>query len=302
MTAGSPHRRPRMRFIYNPRSGVVTRKAGVLALIEEFRAAHDLPATLVPTERAGHAAELARAAVDDGCAVVVAVGGDGTINQVASALVGTEAALGLLPCGSGNGLGRHLGIRTADAAACRTLLEGRIRQIDTGWVEDRPFFNTMGLGFDVEIARRFNLLTRRGLPAYVATTLRTWVGYSSDHYTIEAAGESITSAAFLISIANSDQYGNDCFIAPGARIDDGLLDLTLVRRVHPFNAVPLALHLFRRTITAGADIVRRRAPAFRILRRQPGPIHTDGEVHEAPAELHVRVQPASLRVLVPAAS
>lgn len=288
-----------MRFILNPRSGYVMRKPDLLERIRRLIDEHDLDAEVAPTAHPGHARELARRAVDDGCTLVVAVGGDGTINEVAATLKDTPAVLGLLPCGSGNGLGRHLGIRAADDLAFHTLLNGQVRTIDSGTVNGLPFFNTMGLGFDVEIARRFNQLSRRGLPAYVATTLLTWREYSSERYVIEADGERVETEAFLLSVANSDQYGNDCFIAPGARIDDGLLDLTVLRRVHLLNAVPLTMRLFLSAIQEGADILRARGPSFSIQRNAPGPIHTDGEVHEAAAALEIRIHPRSLRVKVP---
>lgn len=289
----------RIRFIVNPRSGHVMRKPEVIARIRRLIDKHHLDAEITPTARPRHAGELARRAVDDGCSLVVAVGGDGTMNEVAAALRDTPAVLGLLPCGSGNGLGRHLGIRAADDQAFDTLLHGRIRTIDSGTVNELPFFNTMGLGFDVEIARRFNHLSRRGLPAYVATTLLAWREYSPDQYVIQWDSGRTETAAFLVSIANSDQYGNDCFIAPGATVDDGCLDLTVLRRVHLFNAAPLTLQLFLRALQEGADILRARGRSFTIERRTPGLIHTDGEIHQAPAVLDVRVHAHSLRVLVP---
>ncbi len=290
----------RSRFIFNPRSGHNARNPWLLGHARAFIAEHRLDATVVPTERPRHATELARRAIDEGCELVVAIGGDGTMNEVAAALVGSSATLGLIPCGSGNGLGRHLGIPGPGKGAFRALLAGHTRLIDTGLVEGHPFFNAMGLGFDAEISARFNALTSRGLPAYARTALRTLFGYRPATYTIRADnGPALHTPAFIVAVANSDQYGNDCFIAPRARVDDGLLDLTIVRHLTPFNALPLAERLFTKRIDGSPSIARLRAAHFVIERSAPGLLHTDGEVRDCGARIEVRVLPASLRIAAP---
>ncbi len=228
------------RFIFNPRSGHNARNPYLLDRAKAFIAEQRLDATVVLTERPRHATDLARAAVTDGCDLVVAIGGDGTMNEVAAALTGTTTALGLIPCGSGNGLGRHLGIPNPGQGAFRALLHGRPRAMDVGFANGIPFFNAMGLGFDAEISEQFNHLTRRGLPAYVRTTGRLWFKYQPQLYTIRNGTSQLTTPAFIVAVANSDQYGNDCFIAPGATVDDGELDLTVIKRVSLLSALPLA--------------------------------------------------------------
>lgn len=294
---------PRARFIFNPRSGHNARNPWLLEHARAFIAEHGLDADVVPTERPLHATELALRALDEGCRLVVAIGGDGTMNEVACALIGTDATLGLIPCGSGNGLGRHLGIPGPGRGAFRALLSGRTRLIDTGVAAGHPFFNAMGLGFDAEISARFNSLASRGLPAYARTTLQTLLGYRPQDYTIHVDGvRSLSTRAFLVAIANSDQYGNDCYIAPHARVDDGLLDLTLVRRLTVFNALPLAERLFTKRIDGSPSVLRLRAARFTLERAAPGPIHTDGEVRACGPVVEVAVRPASLRIAVPAGS
>lgn len=287
------------RFIFNPRSGHNARNPYLLDRANAFIAEHQLEATVVLTERPRHATELARRAVDDGCELVVAIGGDGTLNEVASGLIGSASALGLVPCGSGNGLGRHLGIPDPGKGAFRTLLQGRIRTIDTGSANGIPFFNAMGIGFDAEISARFNQLTRRGLPAYVSTTCRAFFSYRPQSYVIRNGTGAIETRAFLVAVANSDQYGNDCFIAPGARVDDGRLDLTVVRRVDMLNAMPLAARLFSKTIDGSPSVARLRGSHFTIERQRPGLIHTDGETHQTAALVEIEVRPNSLKVMVP---
>lgn len=293
-------RRLKLRFIFNPRSGHNARNPHLLQRTHDFIREHRLDATLVPTTHPLHATELARAAVAEGCDVVVAIGGDGTMNEVAAALVGTPATLGLIPCGSGNGLGRHLGIPGPGRGAYRTLLNGRPRLIDTGTVNGRAFVNAMGLGFDAEISDRFTRVSRRGFSAYVRTTLSAWSKFQPVAVRLHGEGRTVDCTAFIVSVANSDQYGNDCFIAPGAQVDDGKLDLTVLKPVGLLRALPLAVRLFNGRIDGSPHVVRMRATTFVIERPAPGLVHTDGEPFQTDARVTVSVRPGSLRVLVPA--
>lgn len=287
------------RFIFNPRSGHNLRNPYVLGRAERFIAEHELDAQLVRTEGPRHATDLARSAVAEGCDLVVAIGGDGTMNEVASALVGTDATLGLVPCGSGNGLGRHLGIPSPGRGAFRTLLNGQPRLIDTGLANGIPFFNAMGIGFDAEISHRFNRLSRRGIGSYLHTTFNAFFRFRPQRYVIRNAQSSVETTAFIVSIANSDQYGNDCFIAPGARVDDGRLDLTVLKSVDMFNAVPLVVRLFTKSIGGSPSVARLCGSSFVIERPGPGLIHTDGETHETGRQITISVRPRSLRIMVP---
>ncbi len=287
------------RFIFNPCSGRNQHDSSLLTRCHAFIAEHKLNADLVVTERPLHATELARRALDDGCGLVVAVGGDGTLNEVAQALVHHDAALGLIPCGSGNGLGRHLGIPGPGRGAFRTLLHGQTRLIDTGLANGRPFFNAMGLGFDAEISFRFNQLTRRGLSAYVRTALGTYFSFKPQAFIIHN-GKTLATHAFLITVANSDQYGNDAMIAPGACVDDGSLDLVAIKSVGFFNAVPLAVRLFTNTLDGSPSVQRLRGGHFVIERTAPGRLHTDGETHDTTASVEVTVLPRSLKIMGPA--
>ncbi|HVU24868.1 MAG TPA: diacylglycerol kinase family protein [Opitutus sp.] len=290
------------RFIFNPRSGRNARRPWLPRHIREFIAAHRLDATLVATTGPGHATELARAAIGDGCERIIAVGGDGTMNEVGQALLHSPAALGLIPCGSGNGLARHLAV-PVDAHAALELAVAPAAQvvaIDTGVADGRPFFNAMGSGFDAEISRRFNRLTRRGLAAYARTGLGAFCRRRHQRVVIRAGDQARTLDTLLVAVANSDQYGNGAYIAPGARVDDGQLDLVAVGRVGFAGAVPLIARLFLRTLDFSSRVVRLRAPRFTLERPQPGLLHTDGETHSAGAIVHIEVRPRSLRLLVPA--
>jgi diacylglycerol kinase (ATP) len=291
------------RFIFNPWSGRNRRRPRLASDLATFVAAHQLDAAIVFTECPGHATELARAALADGCERIVAVGGDGTMNEIAQALVGSPAALALVPCGSGNGLALHLGLPTQPRRSLELLVDAtaRVVAIDTGTANGHPFFNAMGLGFDAEISRRFNRLTRRGLPAYARTGLAAFLRHRPERVTIsDSNGTRETLDTFIVAVANSDQYGNHAQVAPGARVDDGLLDLVAVRPPGPFGAVPLVTRLFLGTFDRSPRVWRRRGSHFVIERPAPGLIHTDGETHSTAAVVDVAVRPRSLRLLVPA--
>ncbi|HEX2862575.1 MAG TPA: diacylglycerol kinase family protein, partial [Lacunisphaera sp.] len=216
------------RFIFNPHSGSNRRNPHLREQAAAFIRQYAWEASVVSTERPRHATQLARQAVDDGCSLVVAIGGDGTMNEVASALANTPACFGLIPCGSGNGLGRHLGILGPGRGAFRTLLEGRPLEIDTGMVNADPFFCAAGTGFEALIASRFAALASRGFTGYLRTSAQAWRTYRPERYTLHHAGGRDIVEAFTLAIANSSQYGNNAFIAPGASVNDGLLNVTAV--------------------------------------------------------------------------
>lgn len=296
-------RRLRAIFILNPVSGKASRRGHRRERVREFIAHHQLEATLAITERRGHATELARAAVAAGVQVVVSVGGDGTMNEVAAGTVGTSVLYGMIPTGSGNGLGRDLGLPMQFDRALDVLLDGRVRTIDTGEVDGHPFFNVMGLGFDAEVGRRFNACERRGLLSYVQIGCGAFFSYRKQRITIEPeGGTGFTVDAFLASVANSTQYGNNARIAPRALLDDGLLDFVALTTGNLVLALPLVARLFTRSIHRSHFARGAVAPRFKIRRAAAGPIHTDGEIHVCPAELDVVVRSQSLRVVVPRAA
>jgi diacylglycerol kinase (ATP) len=282
------------RFIINLRSGRAARHVG---LLRTFALEHR--ANVVLTERARHASELARQALDDGCKLIVAVGGDGTMNEVATTLVGSDATLGLVPCGSGDGLGRHLGIHGSIPRALDILLTGRARRIDTGFADGHPFFTAAGMGFEAEIAQRFNGLQRRGFLRYLTTSVRGYFDWRPQEYTVEHERSRERFVAFTLAVTNSDQYGNNARIAPDAKVDDGLLDLCAVPPISFWNALPLAAHLFHGSIGRVRGVSLRRSARFVVVRSAPGLLHTDGELHEAGERIEFTIRPLSLRVMCP---
>ncbi len=291
-------------FIFNPCSGRNLRRPGLADAIREFISSRRVDARLATTDGPGHATLLAREAVASGHQVVVAVGGDGTMNEVAQGLIHTPAALALVPCGSGNGLARHLGLPRAPLAALQLACGQGVRMaaVDTGTANGRQFFNAMGLGLDADVSRRFNRLTQRGLPAYVRVACSALRELKSEHCTIRAAGRTEVLDVLLIAVANSDQYGNNACIAPGARVDDGQLDLVAVKAVGLAGVATLVPRLFLGSLDRSPHILRLAGSRFTIERKAAGLIHTDGETHATGARVEIEVQPASLRMLIPAVS
>ena len=292
------------RFIFNPCSGRNRRRPWLAGAIRDFISARTMDADFQTTDAPGHATALAREAVLAGCEQVVAVGGDGTMNEVAQALLHTPAALALVPCGSGNGLALHLGLPLAlrDALALVASGRGRVAALDTGAADGKPFFNAMGLGLDADVSRRFNGLVKRGLPAYVRTAFTALRELRHERVCITTSGFRDEFTVLLVAVANSDQYGNNARIAPGARVDDGQLDLVALAPVSFLGAITVAARLFAGTLDRSRHVRRLRGSHFVIDRVAPGLIHTDGETHAAGARVEVSVCPRSLRVLLPAAS
>jgi diacylglycerol kinase (ATP) len=282
------------RFIVNLRSG---RAARALGAVETFATARLAEIALTTGPR--HASELAARALDDGCQLIVAVGGDGTINEVASVLTGHDATLGLVPCGSGDGLGRTLGLHGSVERALDVLVEGRPRTIDTGLADGRPFFVTAGLGFEALIAEEFNRHSRRGLLRYLATSAQLWRSYEPQKVTVTCDGLCESRRVFTLTVANCDQYGNGARIAPGALLDDGLLDLTAIPPATLRTGLPLFARLFLGSLNHRTDVLRLRSKRFVVERAAPGLIHVDGETHAAGRRIEFEVRSRSLRVMAP---
>lgn len=223
------------------------------------------------------------------------------MNEIAGVLSGTGVTLGLIPCGSGDGLGRHLGIHGPVDRALDLLQTGRPHDIDTGFADGHAFFTAAGIGFEAEIARRFNQLDRRGFARYLSTSAQTFRDWQPQEYRVSQGSGQTSVHAFTLAVANANQYGNNARIAPAACIDDGELDLCVIPPVRWFNAVPLVTRLFRGTIAGATGVRLFRSDHFIVERAAAGPLHTDGEVHDAGTRLEFSIRPRSLRVLVPSA-
>ena len=252
------------------------------------------------TERGGHARELAMAAVGRGASLCVAWGGDGTVNEVASALAFTSASLGIVPSGSGNGLSREVGIPFDPQAAFEIALGGRDRVIDAGDIEGRFFFNLAGVGLDARVAHQFAAtgLVRRGFVRYLEIASSEIFTRSQHEYEIAIDGQLRRSHVLLVAIANGRQYGNGALIAPHARIDDGKLDVVVVDDRSPWAVLRHAPKLFRGRLAEVPGVTMTSATRVEITSQAPLVYHVDGEPCAGGSTVSARIRPAAVRVRV----
>lgn len=283
-------------FIVNPISGTKA-KSRVAKLIRELLDTQQFAPTVVVTEYAGHATQLAQQFAMQDYYAVVAVGGDGTVNEVACGLIGTNTALGIIPNGSGNGFARHLDISTRMNRAIEMLNSSEVINVDYGLVNDIPFFSTFGVGFDAVVAHDF-ADSNRGFKGYVQSIFKDLFQYKPETYHLAGEGFDIDSKAFLINFANAGQWGYDAYIAPKASVQDGLLDVAIVTEF-PMTAAPgLALSLFTKDIDENLHMNTIRTKQMTLTRNSEGPAHIDGTPTTLPAQLRVRIVEDGLKVLV----
>lgn len=282
-------------LIINPISGTVS-KRGADRYIERKLAEAGYAVRTVFTERAGHARELAAEAAARGDYGVLACGGDGTINEIASSLVGTDTAIGIVPMGSGNGLARHIGIPVDLHCSLKVIKEDNIVACDYGTANGVPFFCTFGVGFDAAVSDRFARQGQRGLVTYLKSTLNEYFHYKPDEYTIEVAGRVITQKAFLVVCCNASQYGNNAFIAPDASIRDGILDITIVRPGNALTRAMVGIDMLAGFIGSNALVETLGVSQALIHRSKPGPAHIDGDPVQMGADITVECHHAKLKV------
>lgn len=285
-------------LVINPISGTGS-KQGVAAKVESRLAECGFDTDVRYTGGRGDATRLAREAVGEGYAGVLACGGDGTVNETARALCGEKTALGILPAGSGNGLARHIGIPVDIDLSLDIITKNNVIPVDYGSVNGNPFFCTFGMGFDAAVSHRFARQSRRGLISYVKSALSEYVQYRPQTYTLSANGKILTEKAFLVAVANASQWGNNAYIAPQASITDGLLDIIIVHSGSPIDAAVMGMDIFTGFINKNTMVHCFRAPAAVIYRNEPGEAHIDGEPMILDNILDIKCHPGALRVFAP---
>ena len=291
----------KVKFIYNPKSGLMRTPLLIRKLVELTLADAAFTFDFSETEYRGHAHQLARQAVAEGYDAVVAIGGDGTANEVASALLYTPVALGIIPIGSGNGLARGLSVPVSVRRAARLLLDGTTRVIDAGCIQDRHFFIVTGIGFDALIGKLFDDRSLRGPLPYFYIGVREFFFYRPELFTLEFNSHRVTVRALLVTIANTRQWGNGVIVAPHAEPDDGLLDICILHRIGLLRAIWHLPKLFTGKIDKIREYERYQATSIKITREKPGPFHVDGEPVEAPVDLEITIKHNALKVIVPSA-
>ena len=286
-----------IKFIVNPISGTKN-KDKMPTLIEQTIDKSKFDYQVCFTEYAGHAAEMARQCVNDGIDICVAVGGDGTVNEVARSLVHSQTALGIIPCGSGNGLGRHLCLPLDAKKAMEIINNAQIESFDYGLINGMPFFCTCGMGFDAFISLKFAEAGKRGPITYVENVLKEGLKYKPETYVVEDETGVHRHKAFLIACANAAQYGNNAYIAPGASMKDGMMDVTIMEPFDALDAPTIAYDMFSKTLNQNSKIKTFKAKRIHIHRNAPGAIHFDGDPMMTNADVDVELKPQGIRIIV----
>jgi diacylglycerol kinase (ATP) len=285
-------------FIINPTSG----RKSFPSLEQDISTAcanNQLDYTIVLTTHPGHATALAREASQNQTDIAFAVGGDGTVNEVAKGLLHSSTTMGIIPKGSGNGLARHLGISMKPKAALSVLSTGKSFSMDTISVNGAVSVNVSGIGFDGHIASLFGKSGKRGLREYVTLAATEFRKFNS--FSIEGIidGQPYSSDAFILAFANSSQFGNNATIAPAASVCDGVMDICVIKKVPLLQALGFAGKMFTRTMhkSAFVKIIKAKSASFTFPKSMP--LHIDGEGCEPCSVYDIKLQPGSLKVLAP---
>lgn len=288
----------RVKAIINPISGVGSKRK-IPRMLEELCKAKGYPLSVAFTEYAGHASELTRQALNEGYSCIIAVGGDGTVNEVAKTMLHSDAVLGIIPRGSGNGLARELHIPMDVRRVMDVITKGHISTIDACKANGRVFFCTCGVGFDAQVSHTFAREKHRGSLTYIKNTIEEYLNYKPQPYELLVDDQTIKEKAFLVACGNASQYGNNAFIAPHANIQDGEMDITILSPFTPLDIAPLAIQLFTKQIDRNSKIKTLKAKDVSIIRQKPGLMHLDGDPIQAESRIDISVIPKALKVFTP---
>ena len=285
----------RIAFVINPKSGS-DRKTDRVALVNRLKSS-TYHTDIFEWKKVEDRDSIFESVLNGQYDIAVAVGGDGTVSQLANALAGSHTALGILPFGSGNGLARHLGVPMNYEDAMKHLETGDVVAIDKGEMNGMSFFCTAGTGFDARIGKLFAESTTRGFWTYAKLTIREFRAYRGEEYKLTIDGTTYSRNAFLITVANAGQYGNDAWIAPQANACDGLFHVVIMKPFRWWNLLSLAIRLFRKSIHLSPFIETITGKTVTIQRKNAGAAHYDGEPAEMDAELKITMTPRALKVV-----
>ena len=281
----------------NPVSGTSS-KAKIRDLLVDLET-EGYVVTILLTEYAGHAAEIARKAIESKIDVVITVGGDGTINEVAGALVGSDVVLGIIPCGSGNGLARHLGISMNVVKALDIIRGGNAVKIDYGTANGRMFFCTCGVGYDAQVSEKVLCRKKRGKLMYAGDMLSTYVHYKPENYKIICAESTFEGEAFVVTFANASQYGNNAYIAPNATVLDGKMNISILKPISFVDVPEIGVQMLLKHITDNKNFLEIVTSKATLIRDKEGVMHLDGNAVYEAKEINIEIISNGLNVLVP---
>ena len=288
----------KVQAIINPIAGVGSKRK-IPKMLQQMCGEAGFELHITFTEYAGHASIVTRKAIDQGAGCIIAVGGDGTVNEIARAMLHTDAVLGIIPKGSGNGLARELHIPMDSRKALEVIAKGHQTVIDCCQANGRVFFCTCGVGFDATVSQKFAGEKRSWSLTYIKNTIEEYLSYQPEIYDLVVDGKQIQEKAFLVACGNASQYGNNAYIAPHANIQDGLMDITILSPFLPIDIPPLAIQLFTKRIDKNSKIHTMKAETLSIIRQKTGVMHLDGEPIIADKRIDISVIPHSLKVITP---
>ena len=284
------------KFIVNPISGKNKQK-NIEKILDRYLNKNRFKYDISYTKKKLHAKELAEQAIKDNYEIIVSVGGDGTLNEITSGVIGKDVIVGVIPAGSGNGFARHLGIPLKFPEAIKTVLNGKSIIVDSGEIGEEKFVGVAGVGFDAFISKKFDEAPTRGFWTYLKLTVKEYLSYKEKEYILNFDGEERKVKALIMSFCNSSQWGNDAFIAPKANTQDGFLRLVLVRKM-PFIVVPFfAFKLFKKKIHTSKYYKEFKVSNVNVQQSERL-IHIDGEPVEFHNEFTVKSNPNSLSVII----
>ncbi len=283
-------------FIVNPISGVGKQKK-IKRLIKTHLDQKKFDYEIRYTDGPKRAILMSQEAANEGFSIIVAVGGDGSVNEVAQGIIGTNSALAIIPTGSGNGLARSLNIPTDSKKAIQVINKCELKWVDTVKINENTYLGVAGVGFDAHVSQAFAMAHKRGFTGYVKAIFQELMTYHPREYELFIDGKREVKQAFLICFANSTQYGNDVYIAPQAKIDDGYIDISILKEFPP-HAAPLVIHdLFNKKIETSKYFETIRCQE--VVVTYPSQIHVDGEPMRCKGDIFMRVLPSSLKILSP---
>lgn len=284
-------------FIVNPISGTKNKSE----IIEKFKKIPSITNDIVEvyiTKCAGDACEQSKKYAEQNFDIVVAVGGDGTVNEVAHGLVDTHTALGIIPLGSGNGLARELKISLKPKVAVDLLKDGIISEIDVCTLNGRPFFCTAGVGYDANVSKVFADAKTRGFFTYMISGLKAYIRMKPTNYKLTIDDKTYTPRAFDITFANAGQFGNDAYIAPLADLRDGLIDVVVIRPFPWYKCVAVGMRLFFKNMHKSRYVSVYKCNRAVLERPAKDYLHYDGEVSLGETKLEFGIKPKALKVLI----
>ncbi|MBR6846921.1 MAG: hypothetical protein IKM74_02195 [Bacteroidales bacterium] len=287
----------KIRFIINPISGKTHRKNlpdQIEEILDEKRFDYDIKVS----EYAGQSKELAQEAIDQHYDIIAVAGGDGSINEVGCKLIGTDIALAVIPCGSGNGLSRCLNIPLSPIKALELINRKAICQIDTVTVNDVPFISISGTGYDAQVADDYAKDRHRGFNTYFRYIVKNYFTLGEKEYTIKMQNREIKTKAFFISFANSNQMGYDVPISPRASLWDGKVDLCIVRKPSALELPIVGSYFLSKNMDKSPKVDIIQVDEATIIRPEAGVVNIDGESIQFEKDLHIKINPLSLNVIV----